>query len=137
MAEVNLFLIFIAAIFFDLLIGDPKFIIHPVQVIGIYIKQITNFFVQNFGDDKRILFWGGLFIAFSSIVISFTIGKLFELIFFQSKSNFAIGTIIFVGLSSCLATKSLTSSVKEISNLLEKKIINQQTQRKQKEKLFH
>ncbi len=118
MAEINLFFIFIGSIGCDLLIGDPKYLIHPVQIIGIYIKKITTLFIFYFEEKKSILFWGGLFIALSSIGISFLIGKIIELSFLQSKNNFIFGVLIFFGLSSCLATKSLTSSVKEISSLI-------------------
>ena len=135
MAEINLFFIFIGAIGFDLLIGDPKFIIHPVQIIGIYINQITKLFINYFRGNKKILFWGGLFIALSTICISFSIGKCIELIFFESKSNFVIGIVILFGLSSCLASKSLTSSVKEISNLIDNKVINKKTERVIREKV--
>ena len=135
MAEINLYFIFIGSIGFDLLIGDPRFIIHPVQIIGIYIKQITNFFIHNFKKNKRILFWGGLFIALSTIATSFVIGKIIELIFIQSKSNFIFGILIFLGLSSCLASKSLISSVKEISNLINDKINDQKTEQIVKEKV--
>ena len=135
MAEVNLFIIFIGSIGFDQLIGDPRFIIHPVQILGIYIKKITSFFINNFEDNKRALFWGGLFIALSSICISFAIGKFIELLFLQSKNNLVLGILIFLGLSSCLASKSLTSSVKEISNLINKSIINQKTEKLVREKV--
>ena len=42
MAEINLFLIFLGSIGFDFLIGDPRFLIHPVQIIGFYIKKISD-----------------------------------------------------------------------------------------------
>ena len=135
MAEINLFFIFIGSIGFDLLIGDPRFAIHPVQIIGIYIKKTSDFFIQNFNKNKRILFWGGLFIALSTIGISFVIGKLIELIFIQSKSNFIFGILIFLGLSSCLASKSLISSVKEISSLINDNITDQKTEQLVKEKV--
>ena len=128
MAEINLYFIFIGSIVCDLLVGDPKFIAHPVQIIGIYIEQLTNLFLHHFKGKERTLFKAGFFIALSSIIISFGIGKFIELIFFQSKSNFVFGILIFLGLSSCLASKNLTSSVKEISNLLDKKIIDQKTE---------
>ena len=135
MAEINLYFIFIGSIGFDLLIGDPRFIIHPVQIVGIYIKLITNFFIHNFKKNKRILYWGGLFIALSTIASSFVIGKIIELIFMQSKSNLIFGILIFLGLSSCLASKSLISSVKEISNLINDKINDQKTEQIVKEKV--
>ena len=135
MAEINLFFIFIGSICFDLLIGDPRFIIHPVQIIGIYIKQITKFFIHYFKGNKKILFWSGLFIALSTMGISFVIGKIVELIFIQSKNNIIFGILVFLGLSSCLASKSLTSSVKEISSLINNNIIDRKTEKIVREKV--
>ena len=135
MAEINLFFIFIGSICFDLLIGDPRFIIHPVQIIGIYIKQITKFFIHYFKGNKKILFWAGLFIALSTMGISFVIGKIVELIFLQSKNNLIFGILVFLGLSSCLASKSLTSSVKEISSLINNNIIDRKTEKIVREKV--
>ena len=129
MAEINLFFIVIGAIGFDLLIGDPKFIIHPVQIIGIYVKNITNFFINHFGENKKLLFWGGLFIALSTIAISYSFGKLIELIYFHSSNNILSGIFIFLGLSSCIASKCLISSVREIANLIENQEINDQNEK--------
>ena len=135
MAEINLFFIFISSIGFDLLIGDPRFIIHPVQIIGTFIEKITKFFINNFNGNKKILIWGGLVIALSSVLISFVVGKFMELIFLYSKNNFIFGILIFFGLSSCLASKSLTSSVKEISNLIDKKIIDEKIVREKVQRI--
>ena len=129
MAEINLFLIFLGSIGFDLLIGDPRFLIHPVQIVGFYIKKISDYLINNFGENKRILFWGGFFIAISSIGISFSLGKLIELSYVLSRTHFFSGLLIFFGLSSCIATKGLISSVKEIVELLESKEINDQNER--------
>ena len=117
MAEINLFLIFLGSIGFDLLTGDPRFLIHPVQIIGLYIKKITDYFINNFGENQKILFWGGLIVAISSIGISFSLGKLIELSYVLSRNHFFSGLLIFFGLSSCFATKGLISSVKEIAEL--------------------
>ena len=81
MAEINLFLIFIGSIVFDLLIGDPRFFIHPVQIIGFYIQKITDYLINNFGENKKILFWGGFIVAISTIGISFSFGKFIEITF--------------------------------------------------------
>jgi len=54
LAEINLFLIFLGSIGFDLLTGDPRFLIHPVQVIGFYIKKISDYLINNFGEPKFI-----------------------------------------------------------------------------------
>jgi len=118
LAEIKLFLIFLGSIGFDLLIGDPRFLIHPVQVIGFYIKKISDYLINNFGENKNILFWGGLIIAISTIGMSFGLGKLIELSYVQSRNNIFCGLLIFFGLSSCIATKGLISSVKEIVELI-------------------
>jgi len=135
LAEINLFLIFLGSIGFDLLIGDPRFLIHPVQVIGFYIKKISDYLINNFGENKKILFWGGLIVAISTIGMSFCLGKFIELSYFQSRNNFFGGLLIFLGLSSCIATKGLISSVKEIAALIERDEINDQNERIIKEKV--
>ncbi len=135
MAEINLFLIFLGSIGFDLLIGDPRFLIHPVQVIGFYIKKISDYLIKNFGKNKNILFWGGLILTISTIGMSFGLGKLIELSYVQSRNNFLGGLLILFGLSSCIATKGLISSVKEIAELIEREKINDQNKRIIKEKV--
>ena len=126
MAEINLFLIFLGSIGFDLLIGDPIFLVHPVQIIGFYIKKLSGCLINNFGESKKILFWGGLITSISTIGISFSLGKLIEISYAQSRNHFFSGLLIFFGLSSCIATKGLISSVKEINELIESKEINDQ-----------
>jgi len=135
LAEINLFFIFICSIGFDLFIGDPRFFIHPVQIIGFYIKKLSDLLINYFGDNKYILFWGGLIIALSSISISFGFGKLVELYYVRTNNSFWGGILIFLGLSSCIATKGLISSVKEIADLTEKETINSEDERKIKTKV--
>ncbi|WP_032527251.1 adenosylcobinamide-phosphate synthase CbiB [Prochlorococcus marinus] len=135
MAEINLFLIFLGSIFFDLLIGDPRLLIHPVQIIGLYIKKISDYLINNFRENKRILFWGGFLVAISTIGISFSLGKLIELNYMQIRNNYFSGLLIFFGLSSCIATNGLISSVKEIAELIEREEINDQNNRIIKEKV--
>ena len=135
MAEINLFLIFLGSIGFDLLIGDPRFLIHPVQIIGFYIKKVTEYLINSFGENKKILFWGGFIVAISTIGISLSLGKLIELSYLQSRNQVFNGFLIFLGLSSCIATKGLISSAKEIAELIERKEINDQNKRIIKEKV--
>ena len=135
MAEINLFLLFLGSIVFDLLIGDPRFLIHPVQVIGFYIKKISHCLINNFGENKNILFWGGFLVAISTIGMSFGLGKLIELSYVQSNNHFFVGLLIFFGLSSCIASKGLISSVKEIAELIERNKINNQNKKIIKEKV--
>jgi len=135
LAEINLFLLFLGSIGFDLFIGDPRFLIHPVQVIGFYIKKISNYLINNFGENKNILFWGGFFIAISTIGMSFGLGKLIELSYVESRNHFFVGLLIFFGLSSCFATRGLISSVKEIAELIGRKEINDENEKIIKEKV--
>ena len=107
MAEINLFLIFLGSIGFDLLIGDPRFLIHPVQVIGFYIKKISDYLINNFGKNKNILFWGGLIVAISTIGMSFGLGKLIELSYLQSRNNFFGGLLIFLDFQVVLRLRDL------------------------------
>ncbi len=135
MAEINLFLIFLGSIGLDLLIGDPRFLIHPVQIIGFYIKKISDYLINSFGENKKLLFWSGFFVAISTIGMSCGLGKLIELSYVQSRNNFWGGLLILFGLSSCIATKGLISSVKEIAELIEREEINDQSKRIIKEKV--
>jgi len=57
------------------------------------------------------------------------LGKLIELSYVQSKNHFFYGLLIFLGLSSCIATRGLISSVKEIAELTKSKAINDQNKR--------
>ena len=135
MAEINLFLIFLGSIGFDLLIGDPRFLIHPVQIIGFYIKKISDYLINNFGENKKILIWGGFIVAISTIGFSFSFGKLIELSYVKSRNHFFGSLLIFFGLSSCIATKGLISSVKEITELIESNEFNDQNNKIIKEKV--
>jgi len=117
------------------LVGDPRFFIHPVQIIGFYIKKISDYLINNFGENKKLLFGGGFIVAISTTGISFSLGKLIELIYVQSGYHFFSGLLIFIGLSSCIATRGLISSVKEIAELIESKEINEQNKREIKDKV--
>jgi len=99
------------------------------------LSRDLHFGIYYFGGNKKILFWGGLIIAISTIGISFSLGKLIELSYVQSRNHFFSGLLIFFGLSSCIATKGLISSVKEIAELIERKEINNQNKKIIKEKV--
>ena len=107
MAEINLFLLFLGSIGFDLLIGDPRFLIHPVQVIGFYIKKISDYLINNFGENKNILFGGGFFLAISTIGMSYGLGKLIGISYVQSRDHFFVGLLIFLGFQVVLRQRDL------------------------------
>ena len=127
MAEVNIFLLVISSIGLDLLIGDPLFLVHPVQIMGYFISRSSKYCIHLFYKKESLLKLSGLFIAFLTIIVSFSAGKILEILFLKSNNNILWGLAILFGLSSCLATKSLISSVKEISYLINKKFIDENT----------
>ena len=135
MAQIIISYIVLAAICFDLLLGDPEFLLHPVQIIGFYIQKTSDFLLYCFKNNDRYLLFSGLFISLTTILISLLIGKYIELQFFQSDKNILFGSLIFFGLSSCLASKSLISSVKEIVNLIEKNNLDNKTDKLIKQKV--
>ena len=126
MAKVEIYFLVLGSIFFDFLVGDPKFLIHPVQVIGFWIEKFSRTFLRNF-KDKNFQCLGGLFLLLITITFSYFTGKYLEYKFFQSGGNIFWGIIILIGISSCLASKSLISSVREISELIDDASIDDRT----------
>ena len=107
----------LGSIFLDFLVGDPTFLIHPVQIIGFWINKFSKTYLRYLkGKNSQLL--GGLLLLISTLTLSYFSGKYIELKFFQSGRNIFWGVIILMGISSCLASKSLISSVKEISYLM-------------------
>jgi len=130
LAEINIFLLVISSIGLDLLIGDPLFLVHPVQVMGFFINKSSNYCAYLFNKRESHLKGSGLVIAFITILVSFSTGKILEIFFFKSNNSIFWGLAILFGLSSCLATKSLISSVIEISYLINKDFIDEHTLKK-------
>ena len=126
MAKVEIYFLVLGSIFFDFLVGDPKFLIHPVQVIGFWIEKFSRTFLRNF-KDKNFQCLGGLLLLLITITFSYFTGKYLEYKFFQSGGNIFWGIIILLGISSCLASKSLISSVQEISELIDDVSIDDRT----------
>ena len=117
MAKIEIYFLVLGSIFFDFLIGDPPFLVHPVQIIGFWIDKFSKTYLR-YLKGKNHQLWGGLFLLISTLTMSYFTGKYLELIFFQSGGNIFWGIIILIGLSSCLASKTLISSVQEISHLI-------------------
>ena len=124
MAEIEIYILVIGSIFFDSLVGDPKILLHPVQIIGFLIDKFSKIYLRYLKGKNSQLF-GGLFLLLFTLSLSYFSGKYLELKFFQSEGHLFWGIVIFVGISSCLASKSLISSVQEISRLIEEKSLNE------------
>jgi len=117
LAKIEFYYFLLGSIFFDFLIGDPTFLLHPVQIVGFWIDLFSQTYLKYF-KSKNSQLLGGVFLSISTLTISYFSGKYLELKFFQSGGNLFWGIIILIGISSCLASKSLISSVQEISHLL-------------------
>ncbi len=117
MAKIEIYALVIGSIFLDFLIGDPSFLLHPVQVIGFWIDKFSKTYLR-YLKGRNSQYFGGLLLLISTLTFSYFSGKFLELKFFQSGGNLFWGIIILMGISSCLASKSLISSVKEISYLI-------------------
>jgi len=124
LAKINILTLIIGSIFFDCLVGDPIFLIHPVQIIGYWIDKFSKLYLRYLKGKNSQLF-GGLILLISTLTLSYLTGKYLELKFFHSDGNIFWGIIVFLGISSCLASKSLILSVKEIANLIEDKSLDE------------
>ena len=129
MAKIDIYALVLGSIFFDFLIGDPKFLVHPVQIIGFWIDKFSKTYLR-LCKGKNIQLFGGLFLLLSTLILSYFTGKYFELKFFQSDGNLFWRIIVFIGISSCLASKSLILSVQEISHLIEDKFLDERPNQK-------
>jgi len=118
LAKIEFYFLVLGSIFIDFLIGDPKYLLHPVQIVGFWIDKFYKAYLRcSKGSNSQLL--GGLFLLISTLTLSYFSGKYIELKFFQSGGNLFWRIIILMGISSCLASKSLISTVQEISYLIE------------------
>ena len=126
MAKVEVYALVLGSIFFDYLIGDPTFLLHPVQIVGFWINKFSKTYLRYLkGQNSQLL--GGLLLLISTLTLSYFSGKYLELKFVQSGGNLFWGIIILIGISSCLASKSLISSIQEISYLIEHESLDKET----------
>ena len=124
MAKIEIYILVLGSILFDLLIGDPTFLVHPVEIIGLWIDKFSKTYLRYFKGRRSQLF-GGLILLLTTLTLSYFSGKYLELKFFNSRGNIFWAIIILIGISSCLATKSLFSSVQEISNLFKENFLEE------------
>tara|TARA_B100000927_G_scaffold112289_1_gene90647 strand:+ start:312 stop:1331 length:1020 start_codon:yes stop_codon:yes gene_type:complete len=117
LAKIDIYPFLLGSIFFDFLVGDPTFLLHPVQIIGFWIDKFSKKFLRYF-KDKHSQYLGGLILLITTIAFSYFSGKYIEYKFIQSGGSVFWGIILLFGISSCLASKSLIKSVQEISDLL-------------------
>ncbi len=105
---------------FDLLVGDPKWSPHPVELMGFIINYLRLLVEKSAKENKIKLKIGGILITFFLILCSGLCGWAIERLFitFEDEDRFFILLILLISLSSALATKSLSQSVREVINLI-------------------
>ena len=101
----NAAIILLLASFWDYLIGDPWYWLHPVQVMGWIIKVCTNWLVDRYQHNfqRRI---GGILLGLGLIISSGLCGWLVIQIAHQIDTWLAIILEVIL-LASCFAGKSL------------------------------
>ena len=106
----------ITAASWDYLVGDPRFLIHPVQVMGWFISLGSKISLNNYQQkwQRRI---GGIIISLSLIIGSGLVGWLIV------KTAYGVNTWLGIGvetilISSCFAGKSLRQAAENVLNPL-------------------
>jgi adenosylcobinamide-phosphate synthase len=101
----------ICAFFLDLAIGDPRWLPHPVRIIGRGISRMENFLRRNFSEDSGKT--AGVFLVISIVVpVAFTAFLLQKALLWSSSDlSIAASMIVLIYLvSSTLAHRELRDS---------------------------
>lgn len=99
------------AFFLDLAIGDPRWLPHPVRIIGRGISGMENFMRKNFSEDAGKT--AGIFLVISIVIPVALIAFLLNKVLLVSSANLVVpaGMIVFIYLvSSTLAHRELRDS---------------------------
>ena len=111
LARHSIFTLVVAA-FLDYIIGDPRFLIHPVQIMGWVAQKYTDFTLK-FCQQKWQRRFSGIILALVLIVGSAKLGWL--IVKFAYDLNFWVGWAIeIILLASCFAGKSLSQAAKDV-----------------------
>ena len=105
-------IILLVAAFWDYLLGDPIFLLHPVQVMGWIIKKYSDYSIK-FLTRPWVQRLSGVFLGFSLIAGSIFLSWLGLGLIYQT--NFWLGSICeLVLLASCFAGRSLRTAVENV-----------------------
>ncbi len=126
LAGENFIYILVAGIFLDLLIGDPRFIPHPVVLFGKIINflenKILNLFKNRRNLSKKInrllkIFTGSILVF---IVVFIAFSTVFLILKFSYELNYYFGIILNIYLfSTTIAIKGLAKAGNEIYSALQ------------------
>jgi adenosylcobinamide-phosphate synthase len=110
-SNISFFSLIIAA-FWDYLIGDPRFLIHPVQVMGWIVQKYTEFTLKlNLQPLQRR--FSGIFLGLSLIIGSGLIGWLTVKITYDLNRWLGCGIEIIL-VASCFAGRSLRKAAEDV-----------------------
>ena len=104
-----------AACGLDRLIGDPRWCLHPVQVMGAVIGKLRFWVEALAGDHRWALRLGGSLITAVLVCGSATAGWALEQLSLRSPWGVPL---LVVGLASALAGRSLRLAVEDVLNPL-------------------
>ena len=122
-----------------MLIGDPQWITHPVELMGRLIETLRKKVELIAGDTKLALRLGGVFITFILIFLNGLIGWFLErLALPNSPLPQIFGAILLViAMASTIAAKSLRESASAVLNELNQSFDNDDDLKFAREKLSH
>lgn len=102
----------------DLIFGDPRWMPHPVKVIGWLIKKLELFLREAFKNERI----GGIILAISVIGVSWSVS--FIIIGFAYSINRYLGSIVSIMIIyTSIAAKDLDMESMEVYRSLERKDI--------------
>lgn len=102
----------------DLMFGDPRWMLHPVKVIGWLIKKLELFLREAFKNERI----GGIILAISVIGVSWSVS--FIIIGFAYSINRYLGSIVSIMIIyTSIAAKDLDMESMEVYRSLERKDI--------------
>lgn len=109
--------IFLLAVVFDLIIGDPRWLIHPAQIIGALISYLEKQLRRISSTPKGELWSGGILVV---IVVAVVYGVILAILWLSFKVNYWVGVVIAAWLlSTTFAIKGLAQAGLEILEVMQ------------------
>ncbi|WP_227766487.1 adenosylcobinamide-phosphate synthase CbiB [Zhaonella formicivorans] len=109
--------VFLLAVAFDLLIGDPKWLIHPTQIMGYLIAGLEKQLRRFTSTATQELWAGGLLVGI--VVLSVYLAA-FLLVWFSHRLNYWLGMVVSAWLlSTTIAIKGLAQAGLDIFRVLQ------------------
>lgn len=104
------------AVLLDIMLGDPRFIPHPVVYMGKVISR-GEALIRRYFNSGRALKWTG--VGLTIIVVLGSFGFFWTLLWLAYKSNFIVGSVLSVFLmSQSLAINSLYKHAQAVARPL-------------------